>query len=255
MGGFSKVKGGILLAIIQARMGSSRFPKKVLKGISGKPLLWHVVNRVRHSRVDGLVIATTTLPEDDLIIEFAEEYHISTFRGSVEDVLDRYYQAAKQFKAKEIVRICGDSPLVDSQIIDQVIQGFSGYDYFSNCRTFPEGLHVEVLSFEILERAWKEAKKPSEREHITSFIYNNPQRFKLGYLDKEIPPMRLVVDHPCDLELVRKIYKRLWKGNIFYLDDICRLFKEEPQLLEINKGIPKLEGYKISLRRDANESL
>jgi len=233
-----------MLAIIQARMRSKRFKGKVLKEISGKPLLWHVVNRVRHSKIDDLVVATTINPEDDPIVRFAEEYHIKTFRGSEEDVLDRFYQAAK--KVKNIVRVCGDNPLIDPETIDTVINLYDGYDYFSN-RSYPEGLHVEVFSFEVLEQAWKEAKS-FEREHVTPFIYHHDERFKIGGIVANLPPMRLCVDYPCDLELVREVYKKLWQGDIFNTGDICHLFEVHPELLEINKGIPRLEGYHESQR-------
>lgn len=251
----------MILAIIQARMGSRRFPGKVLRELGSRPLLWHVHDRVRESeRIDEVVIATSQSQEDISIIEFAEEFMVPVFIGSEDDVLDRFYHAADKFGGDEIVRICGDIPLIDPHIIDNTIDYFlnGSFDYVNNWLTFPEGQHVEILSFRVLEKAWKEATKPSEREHVTPFIYNNPQEFKIGQLRSDIgvPAMRLAVDYPCDFELVEKIYDRLWEGHIFYFDEICELFDAEPHLLEINKGIQKLEGYHRSLDKErANKDI
>jgi spore coat polysaccharide biosynthesis protein SpsF len=236
-------------------MGSTRFPGKVLQDIAGKPMLWHVIDRVQHARrINGIVLATTTLPEDELIVQFAKEYNFPVFRGSAEDVLDRFYQAAKEKQGQYIVRVCGDSPLIDPEIIDKLIQYYAQekYDYVNNWKVYPEGVHAEVFSFEIMEQAWKEAKKASEREHVTPFLYNNPQRFKTGNLntDTPFPPIRLVVDHPCDIEVVRAVYARLWKGKVFHLKDICGLYAKEPEIFTANSDIPKLEGYLTSLQKD-----
>ena len=245
----------MLLGIIQARMASSRFPGKVLEDLSGKPMLWHVVDRVRRSRrIDEVVVATSVNPSDVPIVEFLVAHQIPYFRGDEDDVLDRFYQAARVFGGDGIVRFCGDSPLTDDLVIDQVIDFASAgeFDYVNNWRTFPEGLHVEVFSSERLKEAWEGASKPSEREHVTPFFYNNPDRFRLGYCDSavDLPPMRLVVDYPQDLELVRRVHERLSDDSVFHLDQICDLYEREPTLFDINGDVPRLEGYRRSLERD-----
>ena len=171
--------------IIQARMGSSRLPGKVLmKSGNGMPLLYHVINQLRYcSKVKNLVIATTTNQEDDSIEKFANDNSVNIFRGKEKDVLDRYFQCAKKYSFSTIVRITSDCPLIDPQIVDKVIERFfsGNYDYATNTliRTFPIGTDVEVFSFSVLETAWKNAQLPSEREHVTPYIYNHPEIFNI----------------------------------------------------------------------------
>ena len=167
-------------AIIQARMSSTRLPGKVMMTIDGtNTLLYYVITQLQHSKLlDKIIVATTNLQEDDIIVKFIEKMGIGYFRGNSTDVLDRYYQCAKRFSISKIIRITGDNPLIDPSIVDQVIHKFESglYDYVATQppRTFPQGTDYEVFSFKALERAWHEAKKPSEREHVTPYFYNHP---------------------------------------------------------------------------------
>ena len=242
--------------IIQARMGSSRLPGKVLMNSNnGMPLLYHVINQLRHcSKVKNLVIATTTNQEDDEIEKFANNNTVNVFRGSEKDVLDRYFQCAKKYSFSTIVRITSDCPLIDPQIVDKVIkQFFSGnYDYATNTliRTFPIGTDVEVFSFSVLETAWKNAQLPSEREHVTPYL-RNKGNFKTINVenDTNISNLRLTVDRIEDFELIKEILNNI-SINPIHLEDILELFSRKPELIEINKHINHNEGFNRSLKED-----
>jgi spore coat polysaccharide biosynthesis protein SpsF len=245
-------------AIIQARTGSSRLPAKVLANILGKPLLVHVINRVKASKlVESVVIATTTNEADRVICKIAEENAVACFMGSEEDVLDRYYQAATKSSSDPIVRITADCPLIDPCIIDVVVRCYikGDCDYAANTLkpTYPDGLDVEVFGYEALERAWKEARWASEREHVTAYIRNNGERFRLVNVENsaDLSHFRWTVDEEKDLKFVREVYKRLYKeGQIFYMGDILELLRKYPALEQINQGIRPNEGYLKSLRED-----
>jgi spore coat polysaccharide biosynthesis protein SpsF len=235
------------IAIIQARMGSTRLPGKILKDIQGKPMLWHVINRVNYSNlIDKIVIATTDNKEDDKIEGFCKTNDISSYRGSQKDVLDRYYQVARIYQADLIIRITSDCPLIDPDIIDKAIEHYLNnkekVDYVSNTleRTYPRGMDAEVFSFGVLEKVWQKAKKQYEREHVTPYIYENPDTFNLSCIKNEndLSYLRLTVDEEKDLELVIGIYKKLYKkNNIFYLEDIVKLFEEYPELKSVNETV------------------
>ena len=165
--------------IVQARMGSSRLPGKVLKKIQNRTILDYVISQIKFSKkINKIVIATTTNENDKIIVDFCIEKNILYFRGNEKDVLDRYYECAKKFNFQKIVRITSDNPLIEPQIIDKCIEKYekSNCDYLSTEHppTFPQGYAVEIFSFEVLENAWKNARKPSEREHVTPYFYNNP---------------------------------------------------------------------------------
>ena len=242
--------------IIQARMGSSRLPGKVLmKSDNGTPLLYHVINQLRHcSKVKNLVIATTTNQEDDEIEKFADNNSVDVFRGNEKDVLDRYFQCAKKYSFSTIVRITADCPLIDPQIVDKVIeQFFSGnYDFATNTltRTFPIGTDVEVFSFSALKRTWESAQLPSEREHVTPYL-RNERNFKIINVqnDKNISSLRLTVDRIEDFELIKQILKNI-SINPIHLGDVLELFSRKPELIEINKHIDNNEGFSRSLKED-----
>lgn len=242
--------------IIQARMSSSRLPGKVLmKSDNGTPLLYHVINQLRHcSKVKNLVIATTTNQEDDEIEKFADNNSVNVFRGKEKDVLDRYFQCAKKHSFSTIVRITADCPLIDPQIVDKVIeQFFSGnYDFATNTltRTFPIGTDVEVFSFGALNKAWENAQLPSEREHVTTYL-RNKENFKIINVenDKNISNLRLTVDRIEDFELIRQILNNISIDPI-HLEDILELFLRKPELIEINKHINHNEGFNKSLEED-----
>ncbi len=242
------------LIILQARMSSSRLPNKVLMPILGKPMLAHQIDRVSTLNIPHtLVVATSTQCSDDPIAELCGQLNVNCFRGSLDDVLARYYQAAIKFSKNNtltnIVRITGDCPLIDSDIIDKVINLFltSKVDYCSNCipATLPDGLDVEVFSFSALEKAYQLAKKISEREHVTPFIRNNPQLFTVNNYNHQpdLSQYRWTVDEPKDFKLVTKIYQALspQKPN-FKLADILHLIQQQPELTKINQHIVRNEG-------------
>ena len=179
-----------VVTIVQVRMGSTRLPGKVMMDIAGKPMLQHIVERLQRSRrTDSIVLATTTLKEDDLLENFASGVNLACYRGEVQDVLGRYYGAATQHHAEVIVRICGDNPLIDPQVIDKVISEHLGSDndYTSNTikPTYPLGLNVEVLNYDVLEKAHREAKQDDEREHVTPYIWRHPEKFKIRNVANE----------------------------------------------------------------------
>lgn len=242
--------------IIQARNGSTRLPGKVMLNILGKPVLWHVVNRVSKTElIDGFIVATTTNLGDDIIVEFCKENDILVFRGSENDVLDRYYQCAKEYDIKDIVRITSDCPLHDPDVIDIVVDEYlmGDYDYVSNTieYTFPDGLDVEVFSFSALEEAWKKAKLPSEREHVTPYIRKNEDFKKKNVISsKKYPPYRLTLDYPEDYQFIKGIYEGIGK-EMFHLEDIVKFLGKNPELLKLNQHIEMNEGYTASLKTDA----
>ncbi len=247
-----------IAVIIQARIGSTRLPKKVLTDIEGHSMLWHLVNRLRHSKANPeIIIATSISDEDAQISKIAKNLGVKTFAGSIDDVLDRFYQAALKFNPELIVRITADCPLMDPEVFDKVIQFFldGEYDYVSNTKppTYPDGLDVEVFTFEALRKAWEEARLMSEREHVTPYIRENPEIFKLGNIENDIDlnEMRWTVDEKEDLEFVREIYKNLYsKKEAFLMGDILDLLKDKPELMKINSQFKRNEGYLKSLRED-----
>ncbi len=207
-----------IVAIVQARMSSSRLPGKVLKEIHGKPMIAWVVERTRQAKaVDFVAVATTSDPADDAIENWCRESQTACYRGSMFDVLDRYYQAAKLFAADIVVRVTADCPVIDPQVIDDTIAAFfaNQADFAANRlpppwgRTFPIGLDTEVCSFTALERAWKEAKEAHEREHVMPFLYDVPDRFKVYQLNTspDYGALRWTVDTPEDLDFIRAVFE------------------------------------------------
>ena len=248
----------MIVAIVQARMASTRLPGKSLADVCGHPMLWHVVNRVRGSRlVDKAVVATSDRSIDDPIVAFCDQEKVPYFRGSESDVLDRFYQTAKFHGADVVVRITADCPLIDPAVIDKVIGRFQegGYDYVTNAirYTYPDGLDTEVFSFRALEQAWHEARKPAEREHVTSYLMTG--KFRTANVESETPVVpgsyRWTVDHPSDLEFVRKIYSELRGSNHFGFQDVFQLLKERPDLAATQTEAISNEGYYRSLYQQA----
>ena len=249
-----------IIAIIQARMGSTRLPGKVLKDIDRKPMLQRVIERVCKSKLlNDVFVATTTASEDDPISELCGDMGIKLFRGSSYDVLDRYYQTACYSKADIIVRITADCPLIDPALIDRAVSAFcnGSFDYLSTAYpepSFPDGLDVEVMSFGALKKAWRKATKPSDREHVCPYIYNtNPDEFKLGLIrnDHDFSNYRWTVDEESDLEFVKAVYSHLGK-SFFSMADVLAFLERHPQLKEINSGISRNEGYQLSVEKDGN---
>ena len=257
----------MIAVIIQARTSSTRLPKKVLAEIEGKPMLWHIIERIKLAKnIDKIIVATTDLPEDKKIIEIAEKAGVKSFAGSKMDVLDRYYKAAKKYGADVIVRITGDCPFTDPEIIDKTIEFFktNNFDYVGTGHitkqkhesNYPDGLDAEVFSFSVLEKAWKDAKLPSEREHVTPYIWKNTKLFKTKTIDcdQNFSRMRWTVDEEQDLKFAREVYKILYPvKKIFLMQDILDLLKKEPNLMKINKVIGRDEGYSKSLIEDKKQ--
>jgi spore coat polysaccharide biosynthesis protein SpsF len=250
-----------IVAILQARMTSERLPGKVLLEVSGKPVLWHVVARLRGSKlIEKFVVATTTNVEDVPIIKLCNEMGIGAYAGSEEDVLDRYYKAAKQYGAKVIVRVTADCPLIDPKIVDRVIQYYlenkDKFDYVSTNHptTFPDGMDTEVFSFEALEKAWKEAKKQYQREHVTPYIWDQPEKFKIGNVENDedlSTTERWTLDYKEDFEFISAVYANLYKeGEIFSMQDVLNLLKKKPELRDINKKYLGFNWYALQNHLD-----
>ena len=247
----------VVTAIIQARMCSTRLPGKVMSEVCGYPMLWHVVHRVRQAKmIDKTIVAASRNSSDNVIEKFCARYSIECFRGHEEDVLDRFRQAAKYAESDAIVRITADCPLIDAQIIDAVISAYlSGeWDYATNTlySTYPDGLDVEVFSRGALEKAWKEAKRAVEREHVTPYLRHS-QKFRIYNIESkcDLGALRWSVDEPADLEFVRAVYRRLWhRDKGFGLSDVLKLLEADKNLGLLNMGIARNEGYYRSLTRE-----
>ncbi len=242
-----KSKDGII-AIVQARMASTRLPGKVLADIAGQPMLARVVVRAQRSKlVDRLVVATSIESDDDSIVELCEQMEFDYSRGSALDVLDRCFQAAREFEAHTVVRLTADCPLIDPGVIDQTIEAFFAAEppvdfaanRFSWERTFPIGLDVEVCTMDALETAWREADEQHQREHVMPFLYEKPDRFQILHVrnDEDYGHMRWTVDTDDDLAFVREIYKRFRSRDDFNWREILELLEKEPELAQINAHV------------------
>lgn len=248
-----------VVAIIQARMGSKRLPGKVLMDIGGEPMIARVVERVRSARqVDETVVATSTAPQDDPLAAYCHAHGIPCVRGSENDVLGRFLEAARAHRAETVVRLTADCPLMDGAVIDRVVlaHAASGADYTANCLsyTYPDGLDVEVFSVSALGRSAAEATLPSEREHVTAHLRRSGL-FKLAPnvtsgLDIQGESYRWTVDEPRDIDFVRAIYDRLAPDTMFGFEQVLRILKEEPALQSINQGIAANEGYYTAIIQD-----
>jgi len=245
--------------MIQARMGSTRFPGKMIADLIGKPVIWHVLKQVKKSEfVDKVILATSNKAADNILESEVKKEDVVVFRGSENDVLDRFYHCAKKFGATTIVRITGDCPLIDPEIIDNVIRLFidNNCDYVSNTNppTFPDGMDVEVFSFDALEKAWLNAKLKSEREHVTPYMRKYDNLFKIKNFEnkRDLSKYRLTLDEKEDLILIRRILKELDDKKEYNLSDIIHILESKPELIEINKNYERNEGYKKSLRNDVN---
>lgn len=234
-----------IVCIIQARMGSTRLPGKILKVIEGLPLLKYQIDRVEKSiLLNKVVVATSNIEEDNLVEEFCNEYNIDFFRGSENDVLARYYYCAKKFDADIVVRLTGDCPFSDPQIIDETIQLFidSKTDYAANTvppesRKFPDGTDVEVFSMQALEKAFNEVSDPKDREHVTFYFWRNSDKFRTVQLDNDrnIADYRLTIDYPEDIEVVSFIIRKLAEREIFgSVDEIIDILDSYPEIREMN---------------------
>lgn len=248
-----------VIAVLQARMSSSRLPHKVLLPLQGKPMLLQQINRIQTSKlIDILVIATSIEPEDDAIEKLCLDNGIHCFRGSLDDVLDRFHHCSKIYKGEHIVRLTGDCPVIDSGVIDQVIGHHleSGADYTSNTNppSYPDGLDVEVIKKEALSEAWRKAKLPSQREHVTPFIRDSGH-FKLENLlgVEDLSNLRWTVDEQEDFELITYIYDKLYPSNPnFHYQDILALLNTDKDKFNVNAHISRNEGLVKSVNQDSN---
>ena len=228
--------------------------------ILGKPVLWHLIKRLERSKlIDKIVVATTKNGEDISILRFCKEMGVDVFAGSEEDVLDRYYKAAKRYNATVVVRITADCPLIDPRVTDRVIKYYlenkNKLDFVSTNHpaTFPDGLDTEVFSFEALEKAWKNAKKQYEREHVTPYIWDQPEKFRIGNVenDENLSTERWTLDYEEDFQFIKVIYENLYKeGEIFFMEDVLQLLKEKPELRDINKKYRGFTWYALQKHLD-----
>lgn len=240
-------------AIVQARMGSTRLPGKALLDIAGMSMLARVIDRTRRARtIDRVIVATTTKTQDDPLVEHARELSVDVYRGDEEDVLDRYYQAARHHKLGVIVRITSDCPLLDPGLSDEVVRPLldaaSRVDYSANTlrRTFPRGLDVEAVPFATLERVWREAKSVHERAHVFPYIYGHPDRFSMmGIADTiDRSDMRWTVDTDEDLIFVREVYRTLGARE-FTWKDVLKVLDAKPELLQINAMVRQKSAHDL----------
>ena len=251
------------VAIIQARMGSTRLPGKALAPVLGEPLLGHMFERVLLARtLDQVVVATTEASNDDPIAAYCATRDYPLFRGSEGDVLDRYHRAAEHAEASTVVRLTADCPLIDPQIIDRVVDAYQNgaYDYAANTApppgTFPDGMDVEVFSRDALDQAWSEAKKPSHREHVTFYFWQHPELFRIHRVDHDpdLSSYRLTVDYPEDLELVRAVLEALQPNSrAFTMSDVIDYLQVHPDLIHLNDHIVPNQGWQPSIQRDREQ--
>lgn len=240
-------------AIIQARCGSTRFPNKVFADVNGKPLIWHVVNRLTHAKtIDKIVIATTTNEKDDQIEKWCNENNVACFRGSENDVLNRYYSASVAFPSDIVVRITADDPFKEPAVIDAVVNKLinEGYDHVTNNfpPSWPEGLDCEAFTFAALEESEKTTNDAFEREHVTQYIYHNPDKFKIGNVasPKNLSYLRWTIDKEVDYEMVKAVYAHRDPANtgILLLDEILDILEKYPEIKEINSSVERSAMYK-----------
>lgn len=242
----------MIVAILQARTSSSRLPGKVLLPLAGAPMLQRQIERLRRARmIDRLVVATSDRPEDEAVADVAEAAGVASYRGSLDDVLDRFYRAAEPHRPDWVVRVTGDCPLADWDVIDACIRFTidGGFDYGTNAvePTWPDGLDAEVFTFAALETAWREADTPLQREHVTPFINRQAERFRIGHLRQEVDlsALRWTVDEPRDYRFVQRVYDTLFPGNpAFTSADILALLADRPELMSLNSGIERNEGLR-----------
>jgi spore coat polysaccharide biosynthesis protein SpsF len=233
-----------IVAIVQARMGSTRLPCKVMRDIAGEPMLGRVLQRLKHCRyISQLVVATTKDSSDDCIVDYCNAHSVGVYRGSMEDVLDRYWHASQEFHADVVVRITSDCPLIDPEITDKTIQEFLdvGPDYASNTlvRSYPRGLDTEVVSSRVLFRCWQNANLAYQRSHVTAYIYEHPESFRLHAVKDEgdCSGQRWTVDTAEDLEFVRAVYSNFIGREDFNWIDVLELLGRHPELVDLNRHV------------------
>lgn len=239
-------------AIIQARRGSTRFPDKVFAEIDGKPLLWHVVHRLKYAEaIDGIIVATTVNPKDEKIEEWCKAESVDCFRGSEEDVLNRYFSASVAFPSDVVVRVTADDPFKEPKVIDQVIRKLidEKLDLVTNNfpPSFPEGLDCEAFTFDVLQTMERNAHDPFEREHVTQYVYRNPEKFKIGNVEcgKQLSSYRWTIDNQEDYEMVKAVYAKRKEGaeEILLMDEILDILAENPEIPAMNSQVKRSAMY------------
>ena len=246
----------MVLAILQARTSSHRLPRKVLRTILGRAMILRQLDRLKNSQaIDQIILATSLDVSDDELVSVVTKEGGRVYRGSLEDVLSRYYECAKTYRPRTVVRVTGDCPVIDWHVVDDVIRCHirDGNDYTRTTEYFPDGLDTEVFTFDALEKSYQEAEFPSEREHVTLYIRNHPELFRIGYVDAEEDWSieRWTVDEPQDFLFIERIYELLFsKTPDFDMYDILELLREYPELRKINAGIRRDEGLLKSLQDD-----
>lgn len=239
-------------AIIQARCGSTRFPDKVFVDIDGKPLLWHVVDRLTYAkRIDDIVVATTIDSKDNRIEEWCQNENVKCFRGSENDVLNRYYSASVAFPSDVVVRVTADDPFKEPDVIDKVICKLLDEDLDLTTNNFPpsypEGLDCEVFTFGVLKMMEKEAQDPFEREHVTQYVYRHPDKFKIGNLicDRQLSSYRWTIDNQEDYDMVRAVYAKRKDGveGILLMDEILTILEQNPEIADMNSKVKRSAMY------------
>ena len=233
-----------IVAMIQARMGSTRLPGKVMRDLGGDTVLARVVRRVERSEeIERVIVATSDAESDEMIVKECRRLGVDCFRGSEDDVLDRYYQAAKSLSPDVVVRITSDCPAIDPEIVDKTILAFrkARADYGSNAleRTYPRGLDNEVMTLAALERCWKEARHPYQRAHVTPYVYENPSLFRMVSVkgDADYSQHRWTLDTADDLDFLRALYGQLGNRDDFSWREALAVVEDKPALAEMNRHI------------------
>ena len=240
------------VAVIQARMGSTRLPGKVMMELHGKPMIRHIYDRLQNSLlVDNIVIATSRNPQDSVIIKYADDNGISYFAGSESDLVERMCLTARQFEATSIVRITADCPIVDPAVVDDVLRAFNegGYEYASNWstekRTYPHGFEVEVYSIECLERLMREVHDPLLREWLPLNIQEHKDAYNIRiiHLDRDLTCFRLTVDYEDDKLLMEKVFQKLYgEGRVFSMGEVVDFLKDNPEIAAMNAKYSHMKG-------------
>lgn len=253
----------MILVILQARTSSTRLPGKVLLDVLGKPMIIRQIERIRFAKnINKLVVATSNEVEDLELVEVCKNNKIEFFCGDLNNVLKRFYDCALQYEPDNIVRLTGDCPLIDPEIIDKVIKLHldGNFDYTSNVLNshYPDGLDVEIFNFKSLKISYENAKLESQKEHLTQYILSNKKDFKIGffYEGKNRSELRWTVDNKEDFDLITKIYQKLYnKNKLFLMKDIVELFESDHSLQEINNKYQRNEGLLKSLQNDKITSI
>ncbi|MBQ1735663.1 MAG: glycosyltransferase family protein [Lachnospiraceae bacterium] len=238
-------------AIVQARCGSTRLPEKVFALIDGKPLIWHVVMRLKQAKkVDEIIIATTDNARDDVIETWCRENNVLCFRGNEDDVLNRYYEASRHFPSDVVVRITADDPFKEPKVIDEVIDTLldGDYDLVTNNfpPSFPEGLDCEAFYFKVLEEMEKKSEDSFEREHVTQYVYRNPDKYKIGNVacEKQLSHYRWTIDNIEDLQMVNAIYEKRHGQGTLLMEEILDIIEKNPEISDINATVKRSDMYK-----------